>query len=283
MNYPKKSSLASLVKDALREDIGRGDITTRLIIPGNKKAEAVLLAKQNLIACGLGIAELAFKLCDKNIRFRYCSRDGQKVKRGRILAKINGNAQNILFAERVALNFLTLMCGIATEVNKYVAKVKPYQAKIMDTRKTLPGLRELEKYAVRTGGGHNHRFGLDEMVLIKDNHLKIIRGLKGLKGLTKGNSRRKVEIEVKNLNELRQALKLKPDIIMLDNMRAKDIRKAVKEVAKSQSHKSQVKLEASGGITLKNIRTIASTGVEMISVGALTHSVSSSDISLEIV
>jgi nicotinate-nucleotide pyrophosphorylase (carboxylating) len=176
------------------------------------------------------------------------------------------------------LNFLSLLSGIATKTRAYVDKVKPYKAKILDTRKTIPGLRELEKYAVRIGGGFNHRFSLDEMVLIKDNHLKIIGSYNKLKcGLRiEGH---KIELEVKNLKEFKGALKLKPDMIMLDNMSIKDVRKAV--LIKQQARHKTL-LEASGGITLKNVRKIAAAGVETISVGALTHSVGSVDISLEI-
>jgi nicotinate-nucleotide pyrophosphorylase (carboxylating) len=181
----------------------------------------------------------------------------------------------------VALNFLSLFSGIATKTRAYVNKVKPYKVKIMDTRKTIPGLRALEKYAVRIGGGYNHRFKLDEMLLIKDNHLKVTKGYSRLPKVTKGY---KFEIEVKNLKEFKEALKLSPDIIMLDNMKAEGIKKAVNirnHLCLKSSH-PKPQLEASGGINLGNVRKIAACGVEMISVGELTYSPASVDISLEI-
>jgi len=230
----------------------------------------------------LGIAKEVFKTQDKNIKFKAQVLEGQKIKKGKIIARIFAKAQSILIAERVALNFLNLLSGIATKTRAYVDKVKPYKVKILDTRKTIPGLRELEKYAVRIGGGFNHRLRLDEMILIKDNHLKVTKGYQRLLKVTKGYL---VEIEVKNLREFKEAIKAKPDIIMLDNMNPKNIRQAVK-IRNSQlptpNSKLPTKLEASGRINLKNVKNIAATGVDMISIGELTHSVNSADISLEI-
>jgi len=285
MNYANELQLKNIVKQALREDIGRGDITTESVIPKNKFVKAVLITREDGVVCGLNIAAFVFKLKDRNIRFKPQVKDGQRVKRGKVLAQVQGKAQSILTAERVALNFLSLLSGIATNTRAYVDKVKPYKAKIMDTRKTIPGLRLLEKYAVRIGGGFNHRLSLDEMVLIKDNHLKVIRGYKRLGSLEKVRRNYQVELEVKNLREFKQALKLKPDIIMLDNMSIKDMKKAIQ----IRNYRLPItdyrlpKLEASGGITLKNVRKVAATGVDMISIGALTHSVNSVDISLEII
>ena len=285
MNYANELQLKNIVKQALREDIGRGDITTESVIPKNKFVKAVLITREDGVVCGLNIAAFVFKLKDRNIRFKPQVKDGQRVKRGKVLAQVQGKAQSILTAERVALNFLSLLSGIATNTRAYVDKVKPYKAKIMDTRKTIPGLRLLEKYAVRIGGGFNHRLRLDEMVLIKDNHLKVIRGYKRLGSLEKVRRNYQVELEVKNLREFKQALKLKPDIIMLDNMSIKDMKKAIQ----IRNYRLPItdyrlpKLEASGGITLKNVRKVAATGVDMISIGALTHSVNSVDISLEII
>jgi nicotinate-nucleotide pyrophosphorylase (carboxylating) len=281
MNYIKEPDIKDIIINALKEDIGAGDITTQMIIPKAKIVRAVLLAKEGCVVCGLGIAALVFKTQDKNIRFKPLVREGNLVKKGKIIARISGKAKNILSAERVALNFLSHLSGISTKTRNFVKRVKPYKAKIMDTRKTIPGLRNLEKYAVRIGGGFNHRLSLDEMMLIKDNHIKVLGGIDRLRNI---GGKYKLEIEVKNLPEFKKAIKLKPDIIMLDNMSVKDIRKAVQ----IRNYRLPItdyrlpKLEASGGITLKNVKQIASTGVEMISIGGLTHSLKSVDISLEV-
>jgi len=274
-------TVGNIIKQALKEDIGKGDITTTKFIPKDKYAKAILLAKENCMICGLGLAAEVFKSQDKNIKFKPQVSDGQKIKKGKIIAHIFGRAQSILTAERVALNFLSLLSGVATKTRVYVDKVKPYRAKIMDTRKTIPGLRDLEKYAVKIGGGYNHRMKLDEMILIKDNHLKVTQNYRNLPKFTYPYW---IELEVKNLKEFKKALRINPDIIMLDNMSIKDIKKAVQ----IRNHLSPItyhlspKLEASGGITLKNVRAVASTGVDMISIGTLTHSINSIDISLEI-
>lgn len=288
MTYPKNLKLDSFLHMALREDIGRRDITTESIIPKSGYLEAVLIVKEKGVLCGMDIARAVFKAQDKNIRFKPLGKDGRNIKRGDVIAKVYGRAASILTAERVALNFLSLLSGIATKTREYVDKVRPYRVKIFDTRKTIPGLRELEKYAVRVGGGFNHRFRLDEMVMIKDNHLKVVGnrlwviGFKEIR--SKILSKTKIEIEVKTLREFKRALKIMPDIIMLDNMNINSIKKAIKIRAalSPNTYHLTPKLEASGGVTLRNIRSIAKTGVEMISVGALTHSIDSIDISLEI-
>lgn len=272
-------NLISIIRRALREDIGKKDITTELIIPKNKLIKAVLLAKEPCVVCGLDIARLVFQTKDNNIEFKPRVCEGEYIKKGRVIAKIKGEARAILTAERVALNFLSLLSGIATTARLYVNKIKPYKVKLMDTRKTLPGLRELEKYAVRISGGYNHRMRLDEMILVKDNHLKVTGGFQRFPKVSKGY---KYEIEVKNLKEFREALKAKPDIIMLDNMNLGQIRKAVMIERATHSAKRKTLLEVSGGITLKNIREIAATGIDMISVGELTDSVKSIDMSLEV-
>ena len=189
MNYFRKPQINSLIKRALREDIGKRDISSIAIIPKDKSARAVLKAMENCVVCGLGIAKEVFRVRDKNIKFKPRVLDGQKIKKGKIIARIEGNARSILSAERVALNYLCLLCGIATETSKYVNAVRPYKAKIFDTRKTIPGLRELQKYAVKTGGGYNHRLKLDEMILIKDNHLKVTGGYRRLQEVTRGYRR----------------------------------------------------------------------------------------------
>lgn len=266
---------------ALREDIGKRDVTTEAFISKNIKIKAVLRAKQDCIICGIATASAVFKTLDKNIRFVPCCRDGKRIRRNEIIATLSGNARSILSSERVALNFLSFLCGIATQTHRYVDKVRPYKVKILDTRKTIPGLRDLQKYAVRTGGGFNHRFCLDEMILIKDNHLKITGGYTKLNKISR---RLLIEAEVNSLKEFKDALNIKPDIVMLDNMPAADIKRAVKiRNNLSANPKNPLpKLEASGGITLKNIRQMAATGVDMISIGALTHSPASIDMSLEI-
>jgi nicotinate-nucleotide pyrophosphorylase (carboxylating) len=283
MDYNKKLSVD--IANALKEDIGRRDITTELAIPSNKTVKAELVAKEDCVVCGLEIARLVLEAKDRGIKFKAVTCDGKFVKKGRGIARIQGRARSILTAERVMLNYLCLLSGIATKTREYVQAVKPYRPKIVDTRKTIPGLRQLEKYAVRTGGGFNHRMYLDEMVLIKDNHLQSLGGFRGVERLLRKTPVRKykIELEVENLKEFKDALILHPDIIMLDNMATEEIKKAVTIRNKFSLSISdpRPKLEASGGITLNNIKQIASCGVDMISVGALTHSVSSVDISLE--
>lgn len=274
MNYISKLKIKNIIKLALKEDIGSKDITTQKLIPADKFVKAQIIVREDCIVCGLGVASAAFKMVDKNIKFKILAKDGDFVKKGKVVAQLCGRARNILTAERVALNFLSLLCGISTKVKSFVNAVKPYKVKILDTRKTIPCLRPLEKYAVRAGGGFNHRMRLDEMILVKDNHLRIIGGINRLRPV---NHKQKFEIEVESLLEFSCALKLKPDIIMLDNMNLKDIRKAV-----LIRNSLTPKLEASGGIDLQNVKQFAKTGVDMISIGSLTHSVKSIDISLEV-
>ncbi|MDD5044160.1 MAG: carboxylating nicotinate-nucleotide diphosphorylase [Candidatus Omnitrophica bacterium] len=280
MSYVNEFELKNIVRSALAEDIGKKDLTTEAFIPVHKQAKAEILAKGNFVVCGLYVAELVFKTQDKALKFRPLVKEGDLVKKGKALAIITGKANSILTAERTALNFLSLLSGVATKTRKFSEAVKKYKAKIIDTRKTVPGLRILEKYAVRIGGGFNHRLSLDEMLLVKDNHLKVIGGVTRLH---KANRRYVIEIEVKNLKEFKQALRYKPDMIMLDNMKIEDMRKAVRlRNVQSSQFLSLPRLEASGGVSLKNIRNIASTGVDLISIGNLTHSIDSVDISLEI-
>ena len=279
MNYIKEPEIKELIELALKEDIGIRDITTEMVIPKRICAKAVIIAKQDLVVCGISLAGLVFKTFDTKLKFKANVKDGDSVKKGKILALISGEARSILSAERVALNFLSLLCAISTKTRKLNCAVKPYKTKILDTRKTIPGLRLLEKYAVRIGGGYNHRISLDEMILVKDNHIMIIGGIEKLTGFSR---KYKVEIEVKSLKELKEALRLNPDIIMLDNMSSSAMRKAVKARNKFNT-KKRPKLEASGGITLNNIEKAASTGVDFISLGNLTNSIESPDISLEII
>jgi nicotinate-nucleotide pyrophosphorylase (carboxylating) len=216
------------------------------------------------------------------VEFIHKIKEGKMVKAKKTIAIISGKASSILTAERVALNLLSLLSGIATKTREFVKEIEPYKTKITDTRKTMPGLRELQKYAVRIGGGHNHRIRLDEMILIKDNHIKATAGYSKLPSVPKGY---KIEIEAQNLDEFKHALYFKPDIIMLDNMKIEDIKEAVKirDNTEFKSHHLPSKLEASGGIYLNNIKEYAATGVDIISVGELTDSVKSVDISLDVI
>ncbi len=274
--------LETIVRHALIEDIGRGDITTQLTIPKEKTIKAKIIAKEDCLLCGISVAEKVFKSVDPSVKFEQKVKEGRQVKNKKTIAVINGKASSILTAERVALNLLSLLSGIATKTRKFVNEIEPYKTKITDTRKTMPGLRDLQKYAVRIGGGHNHRIRLDEMILIKDNHIKVTDGYSKLPSVPKGY---KIEIEVQNLEEFNHALYFKPDIIMLDNMEIKDIREAVKirNNTEFKSHHLPTKLEASGGIRINNIKEYAATGVDIISVGELTDSVKSVDLSLEVV
>ncbi|MBM3243793.1 MAG: carboxylating nicotinate-nucleotide diphosphorylase [Candidatus Omnitrophica bacterium] len=271
-----------VIRHALVEDIGRGDITTQLTIPKDKEIVAKILLKEDCIICGLEVAEKVFKTIDTSVIFKALVSEGKKVKKGKYVARVAGKASSILSSERVALNLLTILSGIATRTREYVEQIEPYKTKISDTRKTLPGLRELQKYAVRVGGGHNHRMGLDEMILIKDNHIKVTEGYEKLPSVPKGF---KIEIETQSLEEFKHALRFKPDVIMLDNMGLEDTKEAVKirNNTEFKSHHPPTKLEASGGINLDNVKKIAATGVDIISIGELTDSVKSIDMSLEII
>ena len=268
-----------IIEQALLEDIGTGDITTESIIPSNLKAKGIIKTSEEGIVAGLDIIYLVFKKLDPEICFQSKIKDGNKILPGEILAEITGPARTILKGERVALNFLQRMSGIATITSKFCQKAKDLPVRIVDTRKTTPGLRILEKYAVRMGGGHNHRFGLYDAVLIKDNHIAVAGGIKSaVNSVQKQISHTvKIEVEVENLSQLQEALKVQVDIIMLDNMDLETMKEAVKMV------KGKTLIEASGGITLEKVRKIAQTGVDLISIGALTHSVKALDINMEIV
>lgn len=268
-----------IIERGLLEDIGTGDITTKSIIPSNLKAKGIIKTSEEGVVAGLGIACLVFKKLDSDITFQEKIKDGTKVARGKVLAEITGPARTILKGERVALNFLQRMSGIATITSKFCQEVKDFPARIVDTRKTTPGLRILEKYAVRMGGGYNHRFGLYDAILIKDNHIAVAGGIKSaVNSVRKQISHTvKIEVEVENISQFQEALEMKVDIIMLDNMNLDTMKEAVKMA------KGKVLIEASGGITLEKARKIAQTGVDLISIGALTHSVKSLDISMEII
>jgi nicotinate-nucleotide pyrophosphorylase (carboxylating) len=268
------------VRRALDEDLGRaGDITSAATIPEGTRARANLVARKAGTIAGLECARRAFALLDAGVNFRARRRDGDKVAAATVLAEIEGAAIPILSAERVALNFLGRLSGVATLTAAYVAKLGDAKARVVCTRKTTPGLRALEKYAVRCGGGVNHRFGLDDAVLIKDNHIAVAGGItRALEHARAAVGHLvKIEIEVENLAQLREALASgKADAVLLDNMDVKTLAEAVKQVG------GRIVLEASGGVSLDTIAAIAATGVDLISVGALTHSAPSLDVSLEL-
>ncbi|MCA9405892.1 MAG: carboxylating nicotinate-nucleotide diphosphorylase [Candidatus Omnitrophica bacterium] len=278
-----KKQLLKIIDQALREDVYRDDITTNSLIPARSKSRANVIVKQNAVICGVDIMKQVFQRVDSTIIFRRIIRDGTLVRKGTLLAAVRGSSRSLLKAERVALNFISHLSGIATETNRYVKAVRPLKTQILDTRKTTPGLRLLEKYAVKCGGGVNHRFDLSEMVMIKDNHREVCRPQISIAEsirLIRRRTKKKIEVEVDTLKQFDEALAAKPDIILLDNMSTAQMKTAVARVKKQ---KSKVLLEASGGITLRNIRKTAQTGVHRISIGALTHTHQNIDVSLEFV
>jgi nicotinate-nucleotide pyrophosphorylase (carboxylating) len=273
--------IRAAVKAALAEDIGHGDVTTLATVPSGLTARAVMRARQPLVVAGLDFVEIAFRELSRQVKFQKISRDGQSAKAGDALLKISGPARPILTAERVALNFIQRLSGVATLTSKFVAAVHGTGAQILDTRKTTPGWRRFEKYAVTCGGGKNYRIGLFDMVLIKDNHLAALRKEKpnaiaaAISCARKKFPRLKIEVEADTLDQVRQALDAGAEIILLDNMSLPQLRRAVKMVD------GRAKTEASGGVNLKTVRAIAQTGVDFISVGALTHSAPAVDIALD--
>jgi len=270
--------ITSIITRALEEDIGPRDITTSSIIPEGLKAKAAILAKEDFVLAGINVCSECFRTLDTEIKFKGKFKDGDSVKKGKVIAEIKGNAMSILMSERVALNFLQRLSGIATLTSTFVKEVKSLKVKIVDTRKTAPGLRSLEKYAVRVGGGFNHRFGLYDAVLIKDNHIALSGDIK--KAVTKVKNgishTAKIEVETKTLREVKEALQSGVDIIMLDNMSLETMTKAIKIID------GRALIEASGNINIRNGREVAKTGVDLISIGSLTHSAPAIDISLEI-
>lgn len=291
----EKDRVLPIIKAALKEDIGKGDVTTSALVDKLSSADACIVAKEDCVVCGLEVAEWVMSQVDYSVRFKPNCSDGTFVGAGKDIAFVEGHVASILRAERTMLNFLTMLSGIATLTKKFVDKAKPYGVKIMDTRKTLPLLRYLQKYAVASGGGTNHRMGLYDQVLIKDNHINYQQSVFGnqsrkadrlgvkeivelcRKQVQKGTV---IEVEVESLTDFRSALAAKPDIIMLDNM-------SVKEVAACVEIRTMAKvrplLEVSGGITPDTVENYARTKVDMISVGSLTASVTSIDMSLELI
>jgi nicotinate-nucleotide pyrophosphorylase (carboxylating) len=291
-----KLQIEEIIDRALAEDLGKGDVTTEALIPGDWRGTGFIVAKQEGILAGINIAKQVFHRVDPEVKVEILLEDGARIKPGSRVAKVSGSIASILKAERVALNFLQHLSGIASETNRYVEAVKGLPVRIMDTRKTTPGLRSLEKYAVKVGGGENHRMNLGDGILIKDNHLVALRSqglnikeivakarqnaplsLRGTKRRSNLRARQtQVEVEVGTLSEALEAVKAGADIVMLDNMNLVDMRKAVKSIH------GHALIEASGGITLDNVRAVAETGVDFISIGSLTHSARALDIRLDL-
>jgi nicotinate-nucleotide pyrophosphorylase (carboxylating) len=276
-----RTSVQSICRAALAEDQGSGDATTLAVVPADLRIEAVIVSREACVCAGLPVAEMVFKELDGRCVFEPETADGRQCSAGQVLARLGGPAQAILTGERVALNFLQRLSGIATMTRRYVEAVGTQQARILDTRKTTPGLRLLEKYAVVQGGGENHRFGLYDRIMIKDNH-RVLASLEGPGGIMRAvkAARRaypnlEVEVEADTLDEVREALEARADYILLDNMTDDEMREAVDLTG------NRCPLEASGNITLDRVASVAATGVDFISVGALTHSVRAIDIGLD--
>ncbi len=273
-----QSYIDNIINTALSEDINYIDVTTDNLIPDSHKSSAYLVAKDSGVLCGIDIAMRVFDLIGGGVEYEIKIKDGSEVKKGDIIAEMSGSTKTLLKGERTALNLLQHMSGIATATNKCVKLVEGTNASVTDTRKTLPGLRALQKYAVTVGGGKNHRFNLSDGAMLKDNHLDAYGGITGAVTALrkKAGHMLKIEVEVRNLDELREALDCGCEVIMLDNMSGEEMKQAVQITA------GRAKLEASGNITLENIRAVAETGVDIISLGALTHSVKCFDISMRI-
>ena len=270
--------LRKMIERCLCEDLGAGDITTNSIVHADNVTHGYIMAKESGFVAGLPLAEMVFQILDAGVEFRALAQEGSKIECGMVLAEIAGNTRAILTGERLALNFLQHLSGIATRTARLVELAAGGKARIVDTRKTTPGLRMVEKYAVRVGGGHNHRFGLFDGVLIKDNHIKIAGGITpAIEAARRGSPHTaRIEVEVEDFAGVNEALAAGAEVIMLDNMSPAEMREAVTMIA------GRALVEASGGVTEDNIRAVAEAGVDLISVGALTHSVKALDISLDL-
>jgi nicotinate-nucleotide pyrophosphorylase (carboxylating) len=266
-----------IIKSALKEDIGTGDVTTLCTVPASKIVSGRFTAKSAGVICGLSLVKRIFQIIDPSVELKIYSKDGDYVERGAVIAEIAGNARAILSGERVALNFLQHLSGIATKTRECVLAISGTKAVIADTRKTSPNLRVLEKYAVKTGGGSNHRFNLSDGILIKDNHIAAAGGIANAVNIARKSAPHtlKIEVEVENFEQLEQAIDCKADIIMLDNMTLEEMSRAVREINR------RALVEASGNMGEKDLLEVAKTGVDIISIGALTHSVKAMDISLK--
>ncbi len=268
----------NILRLAIEEDVGFCDITTLSVVPEEKRAKAIIISKGNFVVAGIPFVKEVLRLVDPDIDLRVFYNDGSRVKKRDIIAELSGRAKSILTSERVCLNLFQRLSGIATTTAAFVERVKGLNVKIVDTRKTTPTLRFLEKYAVRVGGGYNHRFGLYDGILIKDNHIELAGGIaNAIEAARRHHHLSKIEVEVENINDLQEALKAGVDIVMLDNMTIDEMKEAVKLA------KGKVLLEASGNINLNNVRAVAETGVDLISIGAITHSAPAVDISMKVV
>ena len=278
MNPTMKEYINRLIQEALNEDIGPGDITTNALIPDSLESHATMVAKANGIVAGMEIAEAVFHSLSPHVAWNPLVKDGDKISKGMLLVEISGPFRALLSGERLALNFLQRMSGIATLTNQFVAQTEVFGTKILDTRKTVPGLRLLDKYAVKAGGGENHRIGLYDMVLIKDNHIKVAGGIRNAVEQIRSQVPENIQIEVETttMEEVLEALAMNADIIMLDNMSNEQMKACVETI----NHRAKV--EASGNMNLERVREVAATGVDFISIGALTHSVTALDISMNI-
>lgn len=287
MTFPDQASLvrarAALVQIALEEDLGEGDWTTQWTIPEGHRSRAVIVAKAPLVVAGTGCVHEVFRAVDPDLRVELILPDGARAEPGAILVGVAGRTRSLLTGERTALNFLGRLSGIATLTRRFVDAVAGTGARILDTRKTTPGWRLLEKAAVRSGGGQNHRVGLHDMVLVKDNHADACGGVaNAAKAAMEANDQGlAVEVEVRTLEELEEVLPLRPDRLLLDNMALETLRAAVARVRSLGAGRPET--EASGNVTLANVRAVAETGVDFISVGALTHSAPSADVSMRVV
>lgn len=278
MNKHALKAARKLIEIALADDVGDGDITTNNIVPAEIRRKAKMVAKSDGVIAGLPVAKMVFRKLDPDLIWNELVLEGDRVKSGDVLVEFEGSYRALLTGERTALNFLQRLSGIATMSAKYADAVKDFQTVILDTRKTLPGFNKLDKYAVKTGGASNHRHGLHDMAMIKDNHIEVAGGITAAVNAVRSNIDHgiKIEVETTTLEQVQEAIDSKVDIIMLDNMDIETMRKAVILIA------GRTKIEGSGNITLERLREVAATGVDFISIGALTHSVSAMDISQRI-
>ncbi len=273
----KSGEIDRIINNALREDMPEGDITSENVVSQDSKSKAVITGKEEGILAGMEVAEKVFKKIDPEIRIKKYFRDGQGIKKGEKLALLQGSSISLLKGERTALNFLQRMSGIATLTREFVNGLRGSTTKLLDTRKTTPGLRILEKYAVKTGGGENHRFSLSDMVMLKDNHLRLVGDIRTAVERARANIKPgiKIEVEASNLKEVKEAINSGADMVMLDNMSLNKMREVVEWVD------GRVPLEVSGKVNLNNIKDIALLGADYVSVGSLTHSFKSLDISMD--